>query len=144
MPQFTFNSIDEVKEFVKSLKGTRGGKGDTDDAPAGTSPAPAMPPTGGAPAFQPPGATAGFGASPAPSPFGGPQPAPEVAALVQRIVTKTDSILAGGSDPVAALKWFRDQLGPEAATASLDQIKTVFLPKMTVPALENFAKLVGA
>ncbi len=42
--ELKFFSIDEVREFVKGLKGTRGGKTDTDDAPAGDVPAPLQPP----------------------------------------------------------------------------------------------------
>ena len=145
-----FDSIEEVKEFVGSLKGTRGkGKGDADDGSAAGqtthAPAPIMPPVGGAPAqFAPP--AAGFAA---PNPFGAqqggmPSVAPEVAALVARINAKIDGALASGQPQDAALAWFRGQCGPEAAAASMDQIKTVFLPRLTPPALENIAKLMGA
>ncbi len=144
-----FDSIEEVKEFVGSLKGTRGkGKGEADDGPAAGqaahAPAPIMPPVGGAPAqFAPP--AAGFAA---PNPFGAQGGTPgvvsEVAALVQRINAKIDGALASGQPQDAALAWFRGQCGPEAAAASMDQIKTVFLPRLTAPALENIAKLMGA
>ncbi len=66
-----FESIEEVKEFVTKLKGTRGGKnsGDTDDAPAATgqAPAPLMPPQGGPAGFPGAGgfAAPGPGAAPA-------------------------------------------------------------------------------
>jgi len=143
--QLTFNSIEEVKEFVKSLKGTRSGKGGDGDGDTGqagttaTAPAPLQPPT------------AGFTA--APGPFGG-APATgfaaatavdaAVLALGQRIVAKLDAALASGQPADAALAWFRGQCGPEAAAATMDQIKSVFLPRLTVPALENIAKLMGA
>lgn len=136
MPQFTFNSIDEIKEFVKSLKGTRGaGKGDDEGEKA---PAPVMPP----------GAASGFG--PAPGPFGAPTPAfgggvaPEVMALVVRITSKLDAAVAAGQSADQAVGWFRGQCGPEAAAATMDQIKGVFLPRLTVPALDNICKLMGA
>lgn len=145
--RLSFDSIDEVKEFVKGLKGTRGGKaGDNDDG-AGpqtggqTAPALLQPPTGqtfnpgaGGAAFNPGGA-AGF------SPVG---VAPEVTALVNRIVARADALVAGGQDANAMLTWFRTQCGPEAAQATLDQIKTVFLSKASVTTLTEMVKLIGA
>ena len=137
-----FNSIEEVKEFVAQLKGTRGKKGDGDGEAGPQAPAPAMPPA--APAFQGPGAAHGF-VAPAANPF---PPAgtsePHIAALVHRIGVGIDAQLARGSDPNNALTWFRQQCGPEAAAATMDQIKTVFLPRLPHAALENIAKLTGA
>lgn len=142
--RLSFDSIDEVRDFVKGLKGTRGGKGgDSDDAPsgqAGGAPALLQPPAGAtqtfAPqgqAFQPQGQTFLAG------------PNPEVAALVARIVTRIDGLISSGSQPAdSVLGWFRTQCGAEAAGATLDQIKQVFLPKGSVPALTEMAKLVGA
>lgn len=132
-----FSSIEEVKEFVASLKGTRGKKGDDDGPAAQTAPAPLMPPqTGFASAFNP---------NPAPSGFpGAPVGDPAIGALVQRINAKLDASLASGQSADAALTWFRGQCGPEAAAATMDQIKGVFLPRLTAPALENIAKLMGA
>jgi hypothetical protein len=141
-----FSSIEEVKEFVAQLKGTRGKKGDGDGEanPGPQAPAPAMPPIG-APGFQGPGAVQGFTAPAAANPFppatGGD---PAVAALVHRIGVGIDAQLARGSDPNNALVWFRQQCGPEAAAATMDQVKTVFLPRLPIPALENIAKLTGA
>jgi hypothetical protein len=143
-----FNSIEEVKEFVAALKGTRGKKGDGDSEAGPQAPAPAMPPAG-APAFQGPSATQGF-APPAAAPFPafqGPSATggdPAISALVQRISVGIDTQLARGSDPNNALTWFRQQCGPEAAAATMDQIKTVFLPRLPTAALENIAKLTGA
>ena len=136
-----FDSIEEVKEFVGSLKGTRGKKGDADE-PAGQGPAPMMPPvTNQGAQFAP--QAAGFAPT---NPFGGgaPTAAPEVTALVQRIGAKIDAALASGQPPDAALAWFRQRCGPEAAAATLDQIKTVYLAKLSVPHLEETAKLMGA
>jgi hypothetical protein len=140
--KLSFDSIEEVKEFVASLKGTRGKKGDTEDPPS--VPAPAQPPT------------TGFVAGPQQAVFApGPQapvtPAfpvatvdPAVASLVQRISTKLDAAIAGGQNADAALAWFRNRCGAEAANATMDQIKTVYLTKLSVPNLEETAKLMGA
>jgi hypothetical protein len=146
-----FGSIEEVKEFVTQLKGMRGKKGDGDGEanPGPQAPAPVMPPTG-APAFQGAGATQGFtppAASPFPAATGGDPhitTLPHITALVQRISVGIDTQLARGSDPNSALTWFRQQCGPEAAAATMDQIKAVFLPRLPMAALENIAKLTGA
>ena len=140
-----FDSIEEVKEFVGSLKGTRGKKGDADDgaAVAHAAPAPMMPPGQGQPAFAPPPAATGFPTAPAP--FGAAVThAPEVVALVARIGAKLDSALASGQPADAALAWFRQRCGPEAAGATIDQIKMVYLAKLSVANLEETAKLMGA
>lgn len=144
--RLSFDTIDEVKDFVKQLKGTRGGKaGEADEGqPAtGNAPAPLAPPQGAIGGF--PG-TAGF-APPMPgaAPGGGfpAAVAPEVQALVARITTRLDQAIGmGQSDD--ALKFFRTQCGPEAANATMDQIKGVFLPKASVPTLEQIAKLMAA
>jgi hypothetical protein len=138
-----FNSIEEVKEFVAQLKGTRGKKGDGDGEAGPQAPTPVMPPAGGAAAFQGPSAAQGFApvANPFPPATGGD---PAIAALVHRIGVGIDTQLARGSDPNNALTWFRQQCGPEAAAATMEQIKTVFLPRLPMAALENIAKLTGA
>ncbi len=150
-----FDSIEEVKEFVGNLKGTRGGrKGEPDEAGEGKSaPAPMLPPTGtggqagfpgaGSTGFAPPaGGATQAGAGPfAP---GAPAVAPEVAALVTRISTRIEGAVASGQPADAVLQWFRGQCGAEAANATIEQIKTVFLPKLALPALENIAKLMNA
>ena len=137
-----FGSIEEVKEFVAQLKGKRGPKGESDGEAGPQAPVPAMPPA--ATQFQGPGAVHGF-VAPAANPFppatGGD---PAITALVHRIGVGIDAQLARGSDPNNALTWFRQQCGPEAAAATRDQIKTVFLPRLPHAALENIAKLTGA
>lgn len=145
--RLSFDTIEEVKEFVKGLKGTRGGKNDDagDDA-KGNAPAPLQPPAGG---FAGPGATTGFPGNAAP---GGAFPGgaaatgldPAVQGVVTRIVTKLDASLAAGNSSEAALTWFRSHFGPEAANATLDQIKQVFLARLPVATLENIAKMMGA
>lgn len=149
--RLSFDSIEEVKDFVKNLKGTRGGKaGDSEDtgtAQTGNAPQPLAPPGGGfnpgGAAFAPPvgGATLAGAAFPA---AGAPGLAPEVQALVTRITTRIDGAIATGQPAEQVLAWFRGQCGPEAAAATMDQIKQIFLPKAPVPTLENIAKLMNA
>lgn len=152
--RLSFDSIDEVKEFVKNLKGTRGGK-DKDDGEAatGSAPQPLQPPAAGAMSGFPGGGATGFaapgaGAAPAGGGFpvaGAPTVAPEVQALVTRIITRVEAAVAAGSTkPDDMLAWFRGQCGAEAAQATWDQIKASFLPKMGVPQLDGIAKMVAA
>lgn len=144
-----FESIEEVQEFVKRLKGTRGGKADKDDAETtgavttGAAPQPLMPPQGGqamgfpgtGAAFQPPQQQPSF-------PSAGVDPV--VAGLVDRINKRIDGAIQSGQPADTVLTWFRSQCGAEAANATMEQIKGVFLPKLTVPALEQIAKLMAA
>lgn len=148
--QLTFNSIEEVKEFVKSLKGTRGaGKGSDDgDGQATTgAPAPMQPPIAG---FNPTGASAPGPFAPSSPPAGAspfaPPPAgdPAVITLVQRINARLDTMAAAGQATDQMLAWFRQRCGAEAAAATMEQIKTVFLSRLSVPTLEETAKLMGA
>jgi hypothetical protein len=144
-----FDSIEEVKEFVTKLKGTRGGKADKEDGEA-TAPAPLAPPAGqtfapGA-GFAPPAAGATAAAA---GPFAAAAngPAPEVLALVTRINTRIDGAAASGQPVDQMVAWFRGECakaGLDANNATMDQIKAVFLPKMPVPALEGIAKLMNA
>jgi hypothetical protein len=142
--RLSFDSIDEVREFVKGLKGTRGGKaGDGDETSTDTKPL--QPPVGGAATLAGPGANAGF-----PNNAGGGFPGgatgidPAVQGVVTRIVTKLDASLAAGNSADAALTWFRSHFGPEAAQATLDQIKQIFLARLPVAKLEDIAKMMGA
>lgn len=152
--QLTFSSIEEVKEFVKQLKGTRGGKSEAEEAgETNKAPPPLAPPTTAA-AFAPNGA--GFAAPAAgATPMGGAfpvaganGPAPEALALVTRLTARYDALATQGQDPNAMLTWFRNECAKaglaEAANASMDQIKQACLPKLSVPSLEAMAKLMGA
>lgn len=145
-----FDSIEETKEFVKQLKGTRGGKaGEADDAgtaATNNAPPPLQPPAG---PFNPGGAAPFNGPAPGGFPQGGFPGAgvtidPNVMALANRIAAKVDSAIASGQPADAALQWFRSQCGPEAAGATLDQIKQGFLPRLPVATLEGIAKLMAA
>ena len=138
-----FDSIEEVKAFVGSLKGTRGKKGDDDEPATTQAPAPLQPPGQQQQPFNPAPAPAAF--QPPQGGFpGAPAGDPAVANLVQRITARIDSAIASGQPADAVLNWFRGQCGAEAAGATMDQIKTVFLPKLAVPGLENIAKLMNA
>lgn len=157
--ELKFFSLDEVKDFVKQLKGTRGGK-DKDDETGGLgatgqtggAPAPLMPPQQQPGGFQPPQSYPPQGqAQPQGFPGAGmPGVDPVVAQLVNRIVTSIDLSIAPvtsggrGQSPEQALTWFRGQCGPEAANATLDQIKQHFLFKLPAQSLEGLAKLMGA
>jgi hypothetical protein len=148
--RLSFDSIEEVKLFVASLKGTRGKKGEDDVTETGNAPAPLAPPAGGsAQGFNPGGMSTAQFAPPAGGAVAGAFPAaaapdPAIAALVARIVTKLDSAIASGQPADQALAWFKSQCGPETANYTLDQIKQQALPKLAQPVLENMAKLMAA
>lgn len=143
--ELRFSSVEEVKDFVSQLKGTRGKKGDADEVAPSTqqqAPAPLMPPNPGQ--FTPPGATGFTPQAAFPAGPGAQAAPPAVAALVQRINVRIDAAIAGGQPVDAVLNWFRQRCGPEAAAATLDQIKNQFLAKLSVPNLEETAKVMGA
>lgn len=151
-----FDTVEELRAFVKDeLKGKRGGgKNDTDDAgpqPSTQAPAPLQPPAGGAGVFQPQQqAPSTFNPGVAPGQFqpqGSVTVDPNVMGLVQRINTKIDGAVAGGQPVDQVLTWFRGQCvqaGLDAANATMDQIKQIFLLKLPVPSLEQIAKLMNA
>jgi hypothetical protein len=132
-------------EFKARIKNPRGGK-DDDGLVTGTAaaPAPLMPPQGVGQAFNPAPSPLAFAAPQFPGGAGASAGDPVVAGLVQRIVARIDGAIASGQPADAVLNWFRGQCGAEAAGATMDQIKTVFLPKLAVPGLENIAKLMNA
>lgn len=141
--QLIFDSVDEVRAFVKNdLKGQRGKKDeDEGTGTTGTAPPPLMPPQGQPGGFQP---QPQF--SPPPNQFPGGAPAidPAVQAIVARIIAKVDGAIQGGQPADTVLTWFRSQCGAEAANATLDQIKQVFLARLAMPSLEQIAKLMNA
>jgi len=155
--QLIFNSVEEMQEFAKKLKGTRGGKdkdegADTSGTTAGGAPAPMQPPQGGQQTGNGGAAFAGFappagGAGPGPG-FGaqGAQtgPDPEIVALVQRINTRVDAALASGQNTDAALAWFRTECGPNAVQATFDQIKSYHLFQQSKDKLLQIAKVMNA
>jgi len=157
--ELTFSSIDEVKEFVKSLKTSRTGKNDAAD----DTPAPMQPPNGataggfGNTAFNPNPAGA-FGGAPqgagagqqggaftaaAANPAG---PSPEVFSLVKQIEDRTKSLIQQGQPVEGMTNWFRGEcskLGVDAGQYTLDQIMQSALPRMSPDALKVVAKLTG-
>lgn len=165
--RLSFDSIDEVKEFVKQLKGTRGGK-DKDDGETGTTvttgnlpgngqaPAPLMPTAQqlqaatGANGAAPGGvATVGQSAVAGAFPGGGPVPGvdPAAAALVQRIATRVDGAIQSGQPAESITQWLRNacgQVDANAAQADLATLKTVYLFKMPPATLEAMAKQMNA
>lgn len=157
--RLSFDSIDEVKEFVKGLKGTRGGKndaGDDEQLKGGNAPAPLMPNTAGQVAGGFPGtggAAPGAGAGPmGAGPFAGGAAAggqdQAQVQMVTRIIGAMDAAVSSGRTSVDnMLAWFRQEcakVDATAANATLDQIKGVYLYRMGAPALEGLAKAIGA
>jgi hypothetical protein len=148
--RLSFDTIEELREFVKNdLKPKRGGKADVAEE-TGNAPQPLQPPASGGTtqAFNPGGmqgfAAPGAGAGQAGGVFSAPAVAPEIQALVTRIVAKLDQALASGQPADQALAWFKSQCGPGTENFTLDQIKQVALPKLAQPQLEAIAKLMAA
>lgn len=155
--RLSFDTIDEVKDFVKQLKGGRRTKGDADGddgetgaqvggASTGLAPPPAQPPAG-APNFTP-------GGTPAPGGAFVPGAAPNtMPAIVGRITAQVDKLIGGQvpgqpAQPAdAVLQWLRGQIAPHdatAASATMDQVKQVYLAKLPEAALNEMARLIGA
>ncbi len=154
----SFDTIEEILDFVTKLKKPRTGKGsEAEDAgpQAGgpiNAPAPIMPgaaaggfPSGG-PAFNPTSSPS-FGAP------AGTGPSPDILAMVQRITTRMDWAITpvanggGGQPGETVLAWFRGQLaavGADVAGYTWDQIKQNALPRAPMPVLEQIAKLMNA
>lgn len=131
--------FDSEDEFKARIKNPRGGKADKEDEASvtGQAPAPIMP----QPQFTPPGQQQQPAGG---NPFAATAGDPAVAALVGRIAARIDSAIASGQPADQALAWFRGQCGAEASAATMEQIKSIFLPKMAVAGLENIAKLMNA
>ena len=163
-----FESEDEFEAFRVSGKKPRKGKGDKDESkdqgesetsqaalepkgPGASAPAPIQPPAA-APTFAPQAAPSPFGAAPAagvaptaaafPAPVAS-GPAPEVLALVQKISEQVDKVIGMGQPADKVLDWFQKRSGAGAEQATMDQIKSVFLPRMTMEQLAETAKLIG-
>lgn len=151
--RLSFDTIDEVKDFVKQLKGTRGGK-DKDEGDAGNAPIPLTPPAGGAQPFNPAGSAAfappAGGAGPAgagPFAAGAPSIHPDVQAIVGKINLRIDATAAEGRWNDQALTWFRSECVKggvaEAAAATVEQIKGQCLYKLQMPQLAQIAQFMG-
>ena len=140
-----FDTWDEMEAFRTSGKKTRTKKEEAEEqaaAPQGGQPvmptnfapaAPAAPAMG----FTPPAtAMQGF-------PGATPQAAPQVHPLVGQIIAKLDGALSTGQSVDMMTNWFRNLLGADAAQATLDQIKQVFIPRLPEPQLKQLAMQVG-
>ncbi len=138
-----FDTWDEMIAFTTSGKKTRTKKEEAaDDAVSGGDL--------GLPAVGTPGAVIGTsGFTPPVQPMQGfpgslPAAAPQAAnPIVAQIIAKVDGALSSGQSPDNVLNWFRQQIGPDAAQATLDQIKTVFLPRMNDAQLKTLAPMFG-
>ncbi len=136
-----FDTWDEMIAFTTSGKKTRTKKEEAaDEAVSGGDM--------GLPAVGTPGSvigTSGFTAPVVPTSFPGSAPAAPQAAnpIVAQIIAKVDGALSSGQSPDNVLNWFRQQIGPDAAQATLDQIKTVFLPRMNDAQLKTLAPMFG-
>lgn len=99
---------------------------------------------GAATGFQPP-ATAAQGFAP-PAGAAAPQApfaAPAVSPLVKAFIDKTEASVQAGQPLEAAEGWWRQFIGPDAARANWEQIKTVFLPRIPEANLKAIAGQFG-
>jgi len=140
-----FENWDEMETFRTSGKKSRGRKGDVEDAPtvdevrdAVAANTPQQPPAAQPVQQQfapPPGSFPGAnGQMPSPS---------QVHPLVTAILARIDGAIQTGQSMDAIVTWFRQQIGPEAANATLDQIKQVFVPRMPEAQLKQIAQPLG-
>lgn len=141
-----FDSMDEFEAFRTSGRKTRGksqsGMTEVEEAveaqagradPTDTRPPPAAPPAPAAQGFTPP-PTATVHSFPGNS---GTNP------IVTAIIAKIDGALSSGQPTDAVVMWFRQQIGPDAANATLEQIKTVFIPRLSEAQLKQIAPQLG-
>jgi hypothetical protein len=68
-----------------------------------------------------------------------PSPHPLVTAILARI----DGAVASGQPADAIVTWFRQQIGADAANATLDQLKQIFIPRMSEAQLHQIAPQLG-
>jgi hypothetical protein len=144
-----FDTWEEMEIFRTSGKKTRGRSQMADESPTADEVAEkqaqqgqqVIAPNPAAATFQPAvaqvappsqGFPGGNGAAPAPA-------HPLVAAILARI----DGAVGSGQPADAIVTWFRQQIGPDAANASLDQLKQVFIPRMTEGQLKQIAPQLG-
>jgi hypothetical protein len=85
---------------------------------------------------------------PVPSPVaqgfpGGNGAAAPMHPLATAVIGKIDGAIGSGQPTESIAAWFRSQIGPDAAQATLDQIKQVFIPRMTEAQLKQIAPQLG-
>lgn len=139
-----FDSMDEFEAFRVSGKKTRGkGQRDEEEAPPAVQ--------AGQPVMQPIGGQQGFAPAPsgAPAMHGFPgasasaQQTVQMHPLAVAIISKVEGALSNGQPSDAIVAWFRQQIGPDAANATLDQLKQVFIPRMPEAQLRQIAPQLG-
>ena len=140
-----FDSWDEMEVFRTSGKKTRGGKAKDDDQPSVEEVAEKQAYANSVPpqTFQPPPQAS---VTPPSQGFPGGNSAPTSAPahpLVAAIVARIDGAVASGQPSDAIVTWFRQQIGPDAANATLDQIKQVHVPRMNENQLKQIAPQLG-
>jgi hypothetical protein len=69
-------------------------------------------------------------------------PAP-IHPLAEAIIAKIDGAITSGQPADSIVTWFRQQIGPEAANATIDQLKQVFIPRMQEMQLKQIAPQLG-
>jgi hypothetical protein len=74
---------------------------------------------------------------------GGNSGSTQVHPLVTAILARIDGAVSSGQSTDAVITWFRQQIGPDAANATLEQIKQIFIPRMSKAQLEQIAPLLG-
>jgi hypothetical protein len=139
-----FDSMEEFEQFRVSGKATRKRTKDEVEETATEPARQAAPPPQPAPAVQPistppdvqQAMTSGF-------PGGNGQMAPVVNPIVAAIHARIDGAVSTGQSVDDIVKWFRQQIGPEAAQATLDQIRNIFIPRMTEIQLKQLAPQLG-
>jgi hypothetical protein len=138
-----FDTWEELEQFRVSGKATR--KRVKDDEPTVEEvaekqaqmpqPAPAIQPVATPPDVQQHMQSVGFP--------GANGQTPPTHPLVTAILARIDSAIGSGQPADAIVTWFRQQIGPDAAQASLDQLKQVFIPRMSEAQLKQIAPQLG-
>ena len=141
-----FDSMEEFEAFRSSGKKARSRIKEEEPvqeevaqtAPEPVAPAPVAPTPTPPPGFTPPSTATvhNFPGSNSGSP-------PTVHPLVTAILARIDGALTTGQSTDAVVQWFRQQIGPDAANATLDQIKQIFIPRMSAERLEQLAPQLG-
>lgn len=132
-----FESMEEFENFRTSGKKTRA-KGQREEVEEQAEPVAASTPQTFAPSAAATQPSQGFP--------GGNSGAPAATAthpLVTAILARIDGAVSSGQPSDAVVTWFRQQIGPEAANATLDQIKQIFVPRMTEQQLKQIAPQLG-
>jgi hypothetical protein len=68
---------------------------------------------------------------------------PPLHSLAVAVISKIDGAIASGQPTESIAGWFRQQIGPDAAQATLDQIKQIYIPRMTEAQLKQIAPQLG-